>query len=153
LVIPSSLPTSNNTIYVNAGNTAVYAYVNGVHVQLTADSDVGQVEDVGNVGIDVYAGSRSVVVGNNTIYYHGIKSIAAGSYLDISEASNVITVAGNATGIRGLISTSGNLSYDSANGIISENLTTTDIEEGNNLYFTATRVRGNISGTGLITYE
>ncbi len=153
LVIPSSLPTSNNTIYVNAGNTAVYAYVNGVHVQLTADSDVGQVEDVGNVGINIYAGSRSVVLGNNTVYYHGIKSIDAGSYLDISEASNVITVAGNAAGIRGLISTSGNLSYDSANGIISENLTTTDIEEGNNLYFTASRVRGNISSTGLITYD
>ena len=28
-----------------------------------------------------------------------------------------------------------------------------DIDEGNNLYFTAARVRGNISGTGLITYN
>jgi hypothetical protein len=153
LVIPSALPTSNNTIYVNAGNTAVYAYVNGQHVQLTADSDIGQVEDVGTTGIDIYAGSRSVVVGNNTIYYHGIRSIAAGSYLDISEASNVITVAGNATGIRGLISASGNISYNNTTGVISENLTTTDIDEGNNLYFTAARVRGNISGTGLITYN
>ena len=153
LIIPSALPTSNNTIYVNAGNTAVYAYVNGQHVQLTADSDIGQVEDVGTTGIDIYAGSRSVVVGNNTIYYHGIRSIAAGSYLDISEASNVITVAGNATGIRGLISASGNISYDSANGIISETLTTTDIDEGTNLYFTAARARGNISSTGLISYD
>ena len=153
LVIPSSFPTQNNTIYVNAGNTAVFANVNGVHVQLTSDSDVGQVEDVGATGINIYAGSRDVVLGNNTIYYHGIKSIDVGSYLDISESANVITVAGNATGIRGLISATGNISYDSANGIISENLTTTDIDEGNNLYFTAARARGNISGTGLINYS
>jgi hypothetical protein len=84
---------------------------------------------------------------------HGIKSIDVGSHLDISEASNVITITGNTSSIRGLISASGNISYDSANGIISENLTTTDIDEGNNLYFTAARARGNISGSGLITYN
>lgn len=153
LVIPSpGTPLSNNgSIYHN--NVDVFAVLNGTAVKLTPQSDVGEIEDVGSNGIDIYAGYRLVAVGNANIKYHGIKSITNGSYIDISEASNVITVAGNATGIRGLISASGNISYNSTTGVISENLTTTDIDEGNNLYFTAARSRGNISGTGLITYN
>ncbi len=153
LVIPQNgiSPTNNGSIYHD--NVDVFAVLNGAAVKLTPQSDVGEIEDVGSTGVDIYAGYRLVAVGNANIKYHGIRSITNGSYIDISEASNVITVAGNATGIRGLISASGNISYDSANGIISENLTTTDIDEGNNLYFTAARARGNISGTGLITYN
>ena len=141
LVIPSTMPTSNNSLYVNAGNSAVFAFVNGVHVQLTADSDVGQVEDVGNTGINVYAGSRQQILGNANVFFHGIKSIDAGTYLNISEASNVITMSGNITAIKNEFSVSnlsgfGNLSY--ANGVIS--------------YTGASNadVRGLFSGTGLI---
>ena len=38
-----------------------------------------------------------------------------------------------------MISATGNITYDAANGIISESLTTTDITEGDNLYFTTSR--------------
>ena len=146
LVIPSSLPTSNNTIYVNAGNTAVYAYVNGVHVQLTADSDVGQVEDVGNVGIDIYAGSRTVVLGNNTVYYHGIRSVDTGTYLTSNLASNVIIIDANISAIQSQFSTSniagyGNLSYNSSNGLFSYSGVTDN------------QIRALFSGTGLISYD
>ncbi len=146
LVIPSAFPTQNNTIYVNAGNTAVFANVNGVHVQLTSDSDVGQVEDVGATGIDIYAGSRSVTLGNNTVYYHGIKSIDAGSYLTISEASNVITVAGNISEIRTGFSTSnvagyGGIGYSNATGVFSY------------VGITDSQVRGLISATGLVSFD
>ncbi len=153
LVIPQNgiSPTNNGSIYHD--NVDVFAVLNGTAVKLTPQSDVGEIEDVGLTGVDIYAGYRLVAVGNANIKYHGIRSITNGSYIDISEASNVITVAGNATGIRGLISASGNISYNNTTGVISENLTTTDIDEGNNLYFTAARARGNISGSGLITYN
>ena len=146
LVIPSAFPTQNNTIYVNAGNTAVFANVNGVHVQLTSDSDVGQVEDVGTTGVDIYAGSRDVTIGNNTIYYHGIRSIDGGTYTTASVASNVITVEGNISAIRGSLSTAnvsgyGSISYSSANGVFSY----TGISDA--------QVRGLISASGLISYD
>ena len=60
--------------------------------------------------------------------------------------------------VRALISATGNITYDAANGIISESLTTTDITEGNNLYYTTARAnsaigayQGNISTAGTIT--
>jgi hypothetical protein len=141
LSIPTVMPTTDNTIFIVG--TAVYAKLNGNILQLTADSDIGQVEDVGSTGTDIYAGYRSVATGNSMVFYHGIKSIDAGNLLTISEASNVITLAGNSSAVRGLISISnlsgfGNLSYDNTTGVIS---------------YTGTSnadVRSLFSGTGLI---
>jgi len=59
--------------------------------------------------------------------------------------------------VGGIISGSGNInvSYDDANATItvSESLTTTDITEGDNQYFTNARARAAISATGNISYN
>lgn len=139
--------TANDTFELKVFNTGVGAYE--TNPGLFPHYEVRLLGDKSHFGIQGVLSTPSVEASK----VHGIKSIAAGSYLDISDSSNVITVAGNATGIRGLISASGNISYNNTTGVISENLTTTDIDEGNNLYFTAARARGNISGSGLITYN
>ena len=142
LVVPSiASANANNSIYVNPSSNSCFIIINGNPVQLTADSDVGQVEDVGSTGINIYAGFRVVPIDNVDIYYHGIKSIDAGAYLTASEASNVITVSGNITAIKNEFSVSnlsgfGNLSY--ANGVISYTGTSNS------------DVRGLFTGTGLI---
>jgi hypothetical protein len=149
LIIPGTTTTSNAAIF--ARGSQVYAYLNGMERELTPQVDIGVVTtaDVGNAGVDVYAGMQ--LVGNVTTHF--IRSIDAGSLLTISQSANVITVSGNTSAIRGLISGSGNISYNSATGVISESLTTTDIDEGSNQYFTTTRARTSISGTGLIAYN
>lgn len=142
LVVPlANSATSNNAIYVSPSSNSCFIMINGFPVQLTADSDVGQVEDVGATGINIYGGFRLQPVDNSNVVYHGIKSIDAGTYLTISEASNVITMSGNITAIRNAFSVSnlsgfGNLSY--ANGVISY----TGVSNSD--------VRGLFSGTGLI---
>lgn len=142
LVVPlANSATSNNAIYVSPSSNSCFIMINGFPVQLTADSDVGQVEDVGATGINIYGGFRLQPVDNSNVVYHGIRSIDAGTYLTISEASNVITMSGNITAIRNAFSVSnlsgfGNLSY--ANGVISY----TGVSNSD--------VRGLFSGTGLI---
>jgi hypothetical protein len=98
--------------------------------------------DAGNTGIDVYAGMQ--MVGNVTTHF--IRSIDAGSLLTISEASNVITLAGNSTAITGLISVldnggDGSLSYNNTTGVFTYTGPS------------AAEVRAHISGTGLISYS
>ena len=149
LIIPGTNSTSNAAIY--ARGSQVFTYLNGMERELTPQVDIGVVTtaDAGNTGVDVYAGMQ--LVGNVTTHF--IRSIDAGTLLSISQAANVITIAGNTTAIRGLISGSGNISYNATTGVISESLTTTDIDEGSNQYFTTTRARTSISGTGLIAYN
>jgi hypothetical protein len=147
LVVPSTTSaTSNNSIYVNPSANSCFIVINGNPVQLTADSDVGQVEDVGSTGIDIYAGSRSVPIDNVDIVYHGIKSIDEGTYTSLSESANVITVDANILAIKSEFSTSnvagyGTLSYSSANGVFSYS------------GVTSTQIRGLFSGSGLIGYN
>lgn len=147
LVVPlANSATSNNAIYVNPSANSCYVVINGFPVQLTADSDVGQVEDVGTTGINIYAGFRTQPVDNVDIVYHGIKSIDGGTYTSLSEASNVITVDANITSIRSAFSAAniagyGGIGYDSANGVF------------NYSGVTDSQIRGLFSGTGLISYN
>jgi hypothetical protein len=46
--------------------------------------------------------------------------------------------------VRALFSASGNITYDANSGIIGEQLTTTDIDEGDNLYYTTSRANSAI---------
>ena len=147
LVIPSiTSATANNSIYVNPSSNSCFVVINGNPIQLTADSDVGQVEDVGSTGINIYAGFRSQPVDNVDIIYHGIKSINAGTLLTISEASNVITISGNTSAIRGSLSTAnvsgyGGISYNNATGVFSY------------VGVSDAQIRTLISSTGLIAYN
>jgi hypothetical protein len=151
LVVPSiTSATVNNSIFVNPSSNSCFIVINGNPVQLTADSDVGQVETantgVGPTGITVYAGFRQEPVDNVNIVYHGIRSIDGGTYTTASVASNVITIDGNITAIRGSLSTAnvagyGNLSYNSSNGLFSYS------------GVTDSQIRTLFSGSGLITYN
>ena len=147
LVVPSiTSGTANNSIYVNPSSNSCFIIINGNPVQLTADSDVGQVEDVGSTGIDIYAGFRNVPIDNVNVVYHGIRSLDGGTYTTASVASNVITIDGNISAIRGSLSTAnvsgyGGISYSSANGVFS--------------YFGVTdaQIRGLFSASGLLSYN
>jgi hypothetical protein len=147
LVVPSiTSATANNSIFVNPSSNSCFIVINGNPIQLTADSDVGQVEDVGTTGTNIYAGSRSVPIDNVDVIYHGIRSIDGGTYTTASAASNVITIDGNITAIRGSLSTAniagyGNLSYNSSNGVFSY----AGVTDG--------QIRGLFSGSGLISYD
>jgi len=142
LIIPAANSTANGAIY-SRGNQ-VFAFVDGIEKELTPQVDIGVVTtaDAGNTGIDVYAGMQ--MVGNVTTHF--IRSIDAGSLLTISEASNVITLAGNSTAITGLISVldnggDGSLSYNNTTGVFTYTGPS------------AAEVRAHISGTGLISYS
>ena len=141
LTVPTATATANNSIYIDSGNSIVYALVNGVHVQLTADSDVGQVEDVGAGDVNIYAGFRQVAVGNATVNNHGIKSLSGGTYTNVTEASNVITVDGDISAIRGGFSAGGDIAYNSGTGQFSF----TERSDA--------QIRNLVSGTGLISYN
>jgi hypothetical protein len=147
LVVPSiTSATVNNSIFVNPSSNSCFIVINGNPVQLTADSDVGQVEDVGSTGTNIYAGFRQQPVDNVNIVYHGIRSIDDGTYTTLTESSNVITVDANITAIRGAFSAAniagyGGIGYDSANGVF------------NYSGVTDSQIRTLFSGSGLITYN
>jgi hypothetical protein len=147
LVVPSiTSATVNNSIFVNPSSNSCFIVINGNPVQLTADSDVGQVEDVGSTGTNIYAGFRQEPVDNVNIVYHGIRSIDDGTYTTLTESSNVITVDANITAIRGAFSAAniagyGGIGYDSANGVF------------NYSGVTDSQIRTLFSGSGLITYN
>ena len=72
---------------------------------------------------------------------HGIKSLSGGTYTNVTEASNVITVDGDISAIRGGFSAGGDIAYNSGTGQFSF----TERTDG--------QIRNLISGTGLISYN
>ena len=99
--------------------------------------------DVGATGQDILQGKETL--GNGTIRYY-IRSIDGGTYTTSSESSNVITIDGNITAIRGGFSVTdaggdGSLSYNNSNGVFTYTGPS------------AAEVRAHISGTGLIGYD
>ena len=91
--------------------------------------------DVGGTGIDVLQGSATL--GNGTTQYY-IRSVNGGTYTTASESSNVITIDGNITAIRGAFSGGSGITFDNSSGAIS--ITNAD-------------VRGLFSASGLLSYN
>ena len=115
---------------------------NGV---LSTSGFTGTIEsvDVGGTGQDILQGSETL--GNGTIRYY-IRSIDGGTYTTSSESSNVITIDGNITAIRGGFSVTdaggdGSLSYNNSNGVFTYTGPS------------ASETRAHLSGTGLIGYN
>jgi len=115
---------------------------NGV---LSQSGFTGTIEsvDVGGTGIDILQGNETL--GNGTIRYY-IRSIDGGTYTTASESSNVITIDGNITAIRGAFSATdsggdGSFSYDNSTGVFTYTGPS------------ASEVRAHLSGTGLIGYD
>ena len=135
LVVPTTATTEANALYSD-GNEA-YIYINGVAKQITPTASVGSVEDVGSTGLNMYAGSR--VASNVT--YHGVKSIDGGTYTNVAEAGNVVTVEGDISAIRGAFSAvdnagDGTFTYNSSTGAFSYS------------GISASQVRNNFSASG-----
>jgi hypothetical protein len=112
---------------------------------LSTTGFTGDIEsvDVGSTGVDILQGSETL--GNGTIRYY-IRSIDGGTYTTASESSNVITIDGNITAIRGGFSVTdsggdGSLSYNSGSGVFTYTGPS------------ASEVRAHLSGTGLIGYN
>ena len=57
-----------------------------------------------------------------------------------SNSADIITVSTNDAHIRTLLTGTSNITYNNTTGVISQALTTTDVTEGDNLYFTNERV-------------
>ena len=120
LVTPDSSSTTTGAIYHDTTANKAYIYVGGIAREITPAVDVGTLEDVGATGTDIYAGDR--VDGLTT--YAGIKSIADGTYLTLSESANVITMDADIAAIRGAFNAQdnagdGTFSYNSSTGVFS----------------------------------
>ena len=135
VILPSTDVTDAGAIFTDANEA--WVYVNGLKKQITPTASVGTVEDVGTSGVDMFAGSR--VVGSVT--YQGIKSIDGGTYTNVTESANVVTIDGDLTAIRGGFSAGGDLAYNSGTGQFSFTQRTNS------------QVRNLVSGTGLIGYN
>ena len=103
--------------FVSAIAGSGLAATNGV---LSQSGFTGTIEtaDVGATGEDILQGSETL--GNGTIRYY-IRSIDGGTYTTASESSNVITIDGNISAIRGAFSAvdnagDGTFTYDSSTG-------------------------------------
>ena len=124
LIVPHTSNTADGSIYYNG--TDFWGVVNGQPAKLTPSSDVGDVEDVGTGEVDIYAGFRTIALGNANVNVHGIKSLSSDSIIDLSESANVITVGSNSTAltsaIRSAISANdaggdGSFGYNSGTGV------------------------------------
>lgn len=147
-------------------------------VTLNIGSGTGITVNPDNVAVDMSVFSTTDLAEGTNLYFTNARAQDAISVSgDLSYAAGVISFTERTDAeVRGLISATGDLSYDSSTGVVSyttpttiaslSNHDTADLAEGTNLYFTAARARGNISvtdaggdgslsynsGTGVITY-
>ena len=134
----------------------------------------------GNISVTDSGGDGSLAYNSGTgvITYTGPSAADTRGHISVTDSggdgslaydsgTGVITYTGpSAAEVRAHLSATANIFYNSSTGVISEDLKTQDITEGDNLYFTSARARGNISvtdagglgsaaydsGTGVITY-
>ena len=142
LVIPDGSSTVEGAIYYDDTVNDAYIYINGMAKKITPAVDAGDVEATGAGTYNVYAGTRT----DGPTTYHGIKSIDQGSYMSLSEASNVITIGADISSIRGAFSASdnggdGSFTYDSGTGAFSYTGPS------------ASEVRTKLGATGLLSYN
>ena len=171
LILPSTDVTDAGAIFTDADEA--WVYVNGLKKQITPTASVGTVADVGSTGINIYAGSTSV--GSPPVITHGIKSIDGGTYTNVTESGNVVTVDGDISAIRGAFSAvdnagDGTFAYNSTTGQfsysgVSQSQIRGEFSAGGSLAYdsgtgvfsfterTDTEVRSLLSGTGLISYN
>ncbi len=117
-------------------------------------ADVWQFSNDGSTFYNIPASTDDLAEGTN-LYYTDTRSRAAISVTDsggdgslsYDNGTGVITYTGpSAAEVRAHISATGNINYNSTTGVISESLTTTDITEGDNLYYTQARFDTAFSG-------
>ena len=146
LPVKTSAGTEANSIFIE-GNNTVKANIDGTIFTLTPTGFTGTIEsvDVGGTGIDIMEGSKTF--GNGTTQYY-IRSINSGTYTTSAVASNVITIDGNISAIRGGFSGTGLISYNSGTGAIS----TTADNYSSWKYTTGSAGNVDISSDELLTF-
>ena len=150
---------------------------NYAHWTLQTDSGSGSSENVtstekvtiqGGTNISVTNSGNVITIANDNAA--DITAVTAGNGLTGGGNSGAVSLALSDSHVRGLLSASGDISYNSTTGVISFSqasapvtsvnsqtgavvLTTTNIAEGTNLYHTTARARAAISATGDISYN
>ena len=155
LTYPSSDGTVSQVLTTNGNGTLSFQSVSAIGLtSVTGGDGLTATNGIGTVDLDVGAGPGiNVNADNVAVNVAYVRSqFSAGGDLSYSNGTFSFTERTNSE-VRGLISATGNINYNSTTGVISESLTTTDITEGNNLYFTNARARSALSGGTGITYN
>ena len=126
----------NGTIFYDRNDNKLKGVQNNMVIELSGET-VSTIHPGDGTGDQPLSQALS-----GSTYY--LKQLSGGNGINLanagSDSSDIITISTDDSYVRGLISGSGNVNYNSTTGAISQSLTTTDISEGNNLYFTNERV-------------
>ena len=133
----------NGTIFYDAGSNKLKGIQGNAVVDLIGTTVAT---------LDLGSGGRALAsLSGNTTFLKQLATTAGNvTGIDVnadsgSVGSTLINLGANVEFIRDQISATGNISYNSTTGVISESLTTTDITEGDNLYFTDERVDDRVA--------
>ena len=142
ILLPDSATATTGAIYTDNSSGKAYVYVGGAIKEITPAVDAGDVEDVGSSGLNIYAGSRT----SGSTVLHGIKSLDGGTYTNVTETGNVVTVEGDISAIRGALSAvdnagDGTFTYNSSTGAFSYS------------GVSQSQIRGEFSASGSISYD
>jgi hypothetical protein len=126
----------NGTIFYDRNDNKLKGVQNNMVIELSGET-VSTIHPGDGTGDQPLSQALS-----GSTYY--LKQLSGGNGISMANSgansSDIITVSTDDSYVRGLISGSGNVNYNSTTGAISQALTTTDISEGDNLYFTNERV-------------
>lgn len=129
----------NGTIFYDA-NTNILKAVQGDAIYDLVNTTI-QSLDLGSAG-----GTALASLTNNTYF---LKQVSSGDGVDVTQSgtngSALLTFSSNNSYIKGLISSAGNITYNSTTGVISQSLLTQDVTEGDNLYYTDERVDDRVA--------
>ena len=159
----SGAPSQNAGITVDRGSSA------DVFLQFNETTDLWQFTNDGSTYYTIATSTDTLSEGSTNLYFTNARAdaradsrfttnLAASDTGDLSEGSNLYYTDERVDDrVGAIMSGSGNISvtYDDSAGTITiaEALTTTDIAEGDNQYFTTARARAALSASGDISYN
>ena len=126
----------NGTIFYDRNDNKLKGVQNNMVIELSGET-VSTIHPGDGTGDQPLSQALS-----GSTYY--LKQLSGGNGINLanagSDSSDIITISTDDSYVRGLISGLGNIDYNPSTGVLSQSLTTTDIAEGNGLYFTNERV-------------
>lgn len=150
---PSTINVGTATGVSNAAvRTAISAVDAGGDGSFSYNSSTGVFTYTGPSASEVRAHLSSTDTGGDGSFSYD-SGTGLMTYSGPNQAQANLRIDNAPANVRQHISSTGNINYNSTTGVISESLTTTDIDEGDNLYFTTARARGSISATSPLSYD
>ena len=126
----------NGTIFYDRNDNKLKGVQNNMVIELSGET-VSTIHPGDGTGDQPLSQALS-----GSTYY--LKQLSGGNGINLanagSDSSDIITISTDDSYVRGLISGLGNIDYNPSTGVLSQSLTTTDIAEGNGLYYTDERV-------------